>query len=87
MKTLRFFIRVVQKLQFRNNFRLKMHVSQPAGRETAKTVREPTGFPNKSILGAAIPKSDLLENHTATGRPSRINYSRDFTSKETLIKS
>jgi hypothetical protein len=43
------YIRVVRKLQFLNNFLIKTAVLQAESRKTARLVREPIGFPNKSI--------------------------------------
>jgi hypothetical protein len=43
-------IRVVRKLQFLNNFLRKLHFCRALARRNARLVREPTGFPNKSII-------------------------------------
>jgi simple sugar transport system substrate-binding protein len=40
--------RVVRKLQFLNNFLMKIAVLQAVGRKTARLVRQPTGLSNKS---------------------------------------
>jgi transcriptional regulator with XRE-family HTH domain len=46
-------IRVVRKLQFLNNFLIKIAFLQGFARKNARLVREPTGFPNKSIVKVA----------------------------------
>jgi len=43
-------IRVVRKLPFLNNFLIKTHFCRALARKNAGLVREPTGFPNKSII-------------------------------------
>ena len=43
-------IKVVRKLQFLNNFLIKIAFLQGFARKNARLVREPTGFPNKSII-------------------------------------
>jgi uncharacterized protein len=40
--------RVVQKLQFMNNFFIKTAVLQAVGRKTVRLVQQPTGLLNKS---------------------------------------
>jgi len=52
--TMKVFYTVFQKHQFLKNFLMKMAVSQAESRETARTVREPTGFPNKSSLLVSV---------------------------------
>ena len=49
LKRMQFVIRVVRKLQFLNNFLMKIAFLQGLSPKKCKTVREPTGFPNKSI--------------------------------------
>ena len=44
--------RVVRKLQFPNNFLLKTHFCRALARKNARLVREPMGFPHKSIYFA-----------------------------------
>jgi hydroxymethylpyrimidine pyrophosphatase-like HAD family hydrolase len=49
------FSRVVRKLKFPNNIRLKLRVSRPAGRENTRLVRKLTEFPHKfSVYSEAI---------------------------------
>ena len=54
MKTEKKTIRVVRKLQFLNNFLIKIAFLQGFARKNARLVREPTGFPNKSILSMKL---------------------------------
>ena len=42
--------RVIQKLQFLNNFLMKTAFLQGFSPKKCETVREPTGFPNKSNI-------------------------------------
>jgi len=44
------YIRVVRKLQFLNNLLIKSHFCRALARKNARLVREPTGFPHKSIV-------------------------------------
>ena len=78
--------RVVRKLQFLNNFLIKIAFLQGFSPKKCKTVREPTGFPNKSNFHGAFSatgritelfgvQAELMYSHTRT---DEITYSGWF---------
>ena len=66
------YIRVIRKLQFQNNFLLKTHFCRALARKNARLVREPMGFPNKSII--VLLTVLLAFGHSACDLPSEKGF-------------